>query len=349
MCFQKLPAFERSTDVYTALEKQLNKPNSKKLYVEYKRIREAFVDRVLPEVTALGSSIDGIFLTDHGPEHIQTVIKKADSLVSGAKIDLNAYEIFLLLISIVIHDVGNAAGRIDHEKKIDDIWSLVFGPLGFDELDKFIAMEIASVHGGDIDKDKDTIRTLATKTEWKGNNVRPRLIAAILRLADEMAEDRHRANAVAIELKTILKRAEAYHYYSYALHSFSVDVEAGELQISLAAKKSHFQRALGKNDETTFLLTEIYERTIKTFYEARYCSRYAEGKISISSVRVKIDILPEQGNRRTRQIGFLIQEHGPPGSAAANNIYQLAPELANYAGSGKRLDSTLLQELLSTE
>jgi hypothetical protein len=59
---------------------------------------------------------DGGFLTDHGPDHIKTVIKRASDLVSTTEFDLEPYEVYLLLMAIHFHDVGHIKnGRYQHE------------------------------------------------------------------------------------------------------------------------------------------------------------------------------------------------------------------------------------------
>lgn len=330
----------------TILEKKLRKGNDTSLLDTYRQVHTAFVDNVLDEITQLSNSVDNSMLTDHGPKHIRMVINKASMIIKEASIEIDRYEVYLLLVAIMVHDIGNATGRAGHEKKINDIWQLVFGRLGFDELDKHIAFEIASVHGGKIAGSKDTISTLEHSLKWKNATVRPRFLAAILRLADEMAEDRHRSNKLGVMLNNIKKSAEAYHYYAYALHSFVVDVNASELSISLAAVSSYFEKRIGKDDRETTLLEEIFSRTLKSFYEAIYCSRFLEGKIIINKVRVKIDILGSSATNKVHQIQYVIKEHGHPAGDNLRSIYELAPELKNYNGSGQQLDDTLLTDII---
>jgi hypothetical protein len=47
------------------------------------------------------------YLTDHGPEHIDTVIRRASELVRPVPGQLTAYEAYLLVMAIHFHDVGN--------------------------------------------------------------------------------------------------------------------------------------------------------------------------------------------------------------------------------------------------
>lgn len=306
----------------------------------YEKVRSALFENVLNDVTSLGNVQSGVYLTDHGPRHIETVIEKAGELVQGSTAKLTEYECFLLLVAILIHDLGNALGRKEHESKIDEVWQTVFGPLGFDEFDKVYAVQIASVHGGVIDGSGDTIRSLARETEWKKERIRPRLLAAFLRLADEMSEDRSRASQLGLALEAIPPESEVYHAFANSLHTFSADPPACELRMGFAANQKNFTQQFGKGGQTTYLLDEIFARSVKAFNEARYCSRYLGGALMFDKVRVRIQIYGSRSEPRM-EIAYLLEETAFLNLGVAD-IYSLAPELMDFRGSGQRLDASAL-------
>src|SRR5262245_60734779 len=128
------------------LEIDLSKRRSAREYAAtYRQLKELFENKIHPEVTAAAIATDGVFLTDHGPKHIAQVILRASRLVEQSTSKLTDYELFLLLFAIHLHDVGNALGRKDHEKNADEILKLIYGPLGMDQLDSFLAEQIARV------------------------------------------------------------------------------------------------------------------------------------------------------------------------------------------------------------
>ena len=59
-----------------------------------------------------------IWLTDHGPKHIETVIRRASELAFAPDPVLSPYEVYILLLAIHFHDVGNIFGRERHEQRI---------------------------------------------------------------------------------------------------------------------------------------------------------------------------------------------------------------------------------------
>ena len=71
-------------------------------------------EQVHPYVGTGAALKDGGFLTDHGPKHIDTVIQRASSLLahpSQSFPQISAYEVYILLLAIHFHDVGNIFGR----------------------------------------------------------------------------------------------------------------------------------------------------------------------------------------------------------------------------------------------
>ena len=96
----------------------------------------------------LGAAIEGDgLLTDHGIDHVRSVIAHAkDVLVNPMQ--LTGYEIYLLLISIHFHDVGNIQGREQHEEKIAEIIEGMGEILPLDTAEKGFVTSIATAHGG---------------------------------------------------------------------------------------------------------------------------------------------------------------------------------------------------------
>ena len=71
--------------------------------------------------------------------------------------------------------------------------SILGDHLGKDMVEKKAILDIAKAHGGKVNGDKDTISKLHDKGLILGNDIRYQKIAAILRFADELADDSQRA------------------------------------------------------------------------------------------------------------------------------------------------------------
>ena len=177
-------------------------PHHKKIdyYSLYKRLKIYLNDNVHKEVTFGANLKDNeFFLNDHGPDHIDTVINRASYLVNTENCDLEAYEVFILLCSIQIHDVGNIFGRYKHEINAKEIMKQAQEIFGRDTIESIRIKKIAESHGGKTSRgNKDKISKLQETENTLECVIRPRLIASILRFADELADDKKRASKMGI-------------------------------------------------------------------------------------------------------------------------------------------------------
>lgn len=236
-----------------------------------------------------------VFLNDHGPEHMQKVIEKAFSIVVNMEQDLNEFEVLILLCAIQIHDIGNILGRIGHERKLNDIFDDKSHNIIIDKPEKRAIKSIAMVHGGKNSQgNKDTISALRPAESIFEHTIRTRLLAAILRLSDELADDLTRANRVAIDLDIIGVDSKIYHDYSRTLHTVNIkkDIANNDYYIELVYEldTEMLLKQYNVGGTQKFLLDEIYDRTLKMEQERRYCMKFMHQYINIDRIDVTINI-----------------------------------------------------------
>jgi hypothetical protein len=140
------------------------------------------------------------YYTDHGAGHVNSVISAASGLLERhldpKGLGLNAIEIFLLLAAILWHDVGNAVGRDGHADRIPEMTAEI-KKLGFpDPAIHRIVVEIAKAHAGSDGLSK--ARSEADCAVARTVTVYPRALAAIVRFADEISENRSRISLALI-------------------------------------------------------------------------------------------------------------------------------------------------------
>ncbi|MFP5514659.1 MAG: hypothetical protein ACLGJC_16450 [Alphaproteobacteria bacterium] len=301
---------------------------------------------LLPYVTSGAIAADGAgHLTMHDREHVARVRQVAsDLIVQSDNLDLTPFELTLLLVAIYLHDIGNVLGRSGHERQIHRALVAAGTKLPIDQVEYAIAKQIAGVHGGSVAGSKDTISTLPEKQAVSGKHVRLRLLAAILRLADELADDPARANRVQLAAGTLPAGAEIYHVVALGLHSQMHEMSTREITLNFSfTDPTLFKRELSKGQGQVHLLDEIYARSMKTFNEARYCSRFMRPFIEFE--RVKVDIMIFDENLELlHNIVYTIAEHGYGGQSS--DIYEMVPELATYKGNGK-LTPAYLEKLIN--
>ncbi len=317
---------------------------SQKLHAEFHR-----------HVAAGNQSVDGGLLTDHGSDHINTVIHRASKLLKNSVdgLELTPYEIYLLLAGIHFHDLANIIGRDKHEKRISEMMDHVSSHLG-DRIEKDCIRRIATVHGGKINGDKDTISYLHPKEPLNGCIVRPQMLAAILRLADELADDQHRASRILLALGVVPLGSEVYHKYAEALKSVMIRAEENSVDLHFWADCDDFTKTFGKIDSKTrninqvYLLDEIFDRTLKTYLECIYCNRYMRPMVDIHSINVRI-----QASKKDEQIGdeipdisYRLKEVGYPLEPQLG-IWGLDESLAKWGENEEKLTGSLFANFIS--
>lgn len=241
------------------------------------------------------SSEHVIFLNDHGPQHIKKVIERASAILKSSSLDLHEFETFILLCAIQIHDIGNVLGRAGHEKKLNEIFDQKSENIIIDSPEKRVIKSIAMAHGGKArDGSKDTISKLPVNETMFDTTIRTRFLAAVLRFADELADDSTRANRTAMSLGIIGIDSELYHDYSTALHTVKIEKDNNNddhrIDLVYELETSMLEKVYCVGESKKYLLDEIYDRTLKMEQERRYCMKFMHPYIDIGRINVIINI-----------------------------------------------------------
>lgn len=302
-------------------------PRGKDYAARYRAIADDLNKEVHRDVNIGAAIRGGGVLTDHGSEHIATVIERASRLVSDSNCELTPYEVYILLVAIHIHDTGNGLGRDDHERKSLVIFRELGSVAGDDDAEKRVIGDIAEAHGG---KHKDKISRLPPEQPTLGQIIRTQLLAAILKFADELSDDFTRASRFMLDKDTLPKENEVYHAYSRSLHSVVVDPSAQEVKLHFHLSVDDVTRKFGKDspESEVYLIDEIFRRTIKTHLERTYCMRFMNPTIRIIRISVRIEIFANGFFDLVRSIDYRLQEKGYP-SQPVDGIYDLCNELTD--------------------
>lgn len=287
------------------------------------------IEELLKEGTLQVGQIS--YLNQHGQEHVSQVIDRATCFLGTQACELTAYEGYLLLMAIQFHDVGNIFGRKNHEKKCHLIMKDIGPHAGIDTVEQRAIIKIAAVHGGLCEEDKDTISSLAEHVDLLGqNDVRMRFLAAVLRFADELADDKSRASRYLLEKKDIPTSSIIYHHYSSCLHSVILKKDA--IKLAFEVDECLAAEPFDKCGVKVFIIDEIYSRTVKMFYEQLYCLRFMRNFVDERPVRVQVqffnddDVLDD-----VVKIQYSLEEKGYP-LYSGDSIYEICPELKKWSG-----------------
>lgn len=320
--------------------------NLKTDYVARYNALEDFLKKDVHPLVAIGAAVaDGIFLNDHGPAHVATVIKRASELISTEACTLTAYEVYVLLASIQLHDIGNILGRSGHESRHEELEGQLQGLLGDDSAEKRLLRGIAAVHGGSHNGDKDTIRYLVEEPVLN-QKVRTRFLAGLLRLADELADDSQRVSTFAIQNNAIPESSRLFHKYSASLQSVIIDAKGKAIDLHYDLTRADAAEEFSKGEIKLYLIDEILYRTVKMHRERAYCMRFLQPTIQIDSVNVKINVFESNSSsEKLCSIGYRLEDQGYP-TMPERGIYDICPELSTWC-DGQPLDGARLLAKLS--
>ncbi|MCB2188939.1 MAG: hypothetical protein KQJ78_21165 [Deltaproteobacteria bacterium] len=272
-----------------------------------------------------------VHLNNHGVGHVDKVIEKlSEMLWSFERGYLTPYESFFLLCAIQIHDVGNNFGRENHERSLKRILDEKGQPHIPDSFERKLIEKLALVHGGTMEGMKNTIDYLEEKKTLYEKKLRKRLLAALLRFADELADDSSRADREGLSLGTILEGSLIYHRYSEALHTVKIEKNENEkLQVYLSYEidSDLAGKKFKKNGKEKYLLDEIYDRTLKMERERRYCMRFIRPCLSLDCIRVEIVIQNTRDSFKREKIQYTLKENGYPSAPATGSILDFSSSI----------------------
>src|SRR5579864_4117221 len=161
----------QTLDQWLADQRKSQFPYSGKVdyYNRYRSIKEYLDNNIHPHIVSATAGLEheeDIYLTDHGTEHINTVIKRLSNLVNVEDFVLSPYEGYLLLVATQLHDTGHIKqGRTSHEKFSAEVIKELSKLIGEETVEKRMIWQIAEAHGGrNADGQKDKIGSLVPKT-----------------------------------------------------------------------------------------------------------------------------------------------------------------------------------------
>lgn len=271
------------------------------------------------------------FYTDHGESHFDEVVKYAGLLIrktlEGPKPALNGYEIYLLLCAIRLHDAGNITGREDHNNKVIALIMQYGGDITRDSAEAQLISEIAAAHGGrTFDNSKDTIGALQEDAVINATAVRPRLLAALVRFADEICEHSSRAASHLIETGALPEQSKLFHYYAKSICGAFPDRDNKSFRLRLNFDISwlvdKFPTPPNEDGETQqkYLFDDALDRICKLNHERVYCNRFLLPQMQTDQIFVEISFTkfvkvaaaPVPIPQSCDAIKFVIQDKGYP-------------------------------------
>lgn len=229
----------------------------------YAQMKQYLCENIYSEIKAIEPN-----LTDHSERHIKDVLEKAALLLEDDISKLNPIELYLLCVCILFHDVGNIFGRTNHNTNIGDVYNQARYNDGFKLAEgKHVAMIVKTHCGTSLDGSKDTLISLPQESFLFDHKINMRQLAAVLRLADELAEGTQRTSL--FRLSQHMFAADSMRFHKYAsITEIHVDKKGERIVIIYHIDYSDLE-------ELYDFLPFVYTRILKLDAERRYCKYYA--------------------------------------------------------------------------
>ena len=265
-----------------------------------------------------------VYLNHHGKGHVELVMNRAAALIDRCEEiqKPSGFELFLLLCAIQLHDIGNIHGRENHTMSFkNEFFGIAQSCFITEPGLKEMIFQISCVHGGAINGNYDTIIHLHSKVKLLNHDVNPRFLAAMLRFADELADDYSRAKVI----DKIPEESKIFHAYSETLHSVCIEKNLNDSAhhillhyfLTRDAAVHLYSRKRKQSLEEISLIEEILDRTEKVERERRYCFRFLIPHLVLTGVKVEIDVqFPDEISPRNHN--YTLSDSGYPNEKIDN-------------------------------
>ena len=237
------------------------------LIANYTDAKNKLVEQVYDEIKATEPQ-----LSDHGPRHMKNVLENIGHLIGKEKKYFNPWEHYFLGMVTLFHDVGNIHGRDRHNEKIRDVYVHVRGR--DDKQEMRMVLQAAQAHTGKAaNGSKDTLGDMDDGFHYQSHPVRLREVAAVLRIADELAEGPQRTSRFVFEAMGYAPGSIIFHRYASCVR-VNIDRNAGRIALSFDVEVCKEGIVEDKHiDATKELLAFCYKRMIKLDQE-RKCTKF---------------------------------------------------------------------------
>jgi hypothetical protein len=211
---------------------------------------------------------------DHGPQHILRVLGYLDRILGkpGIKL-LDPYELFLTAMSVLYHDIGLTHQRKKHAEISAYLLKTEKSGIVFQPHDKEFMTVAITNHSSSQDIKKYCERF--DDIEYVGSHkVRIRLVAALVRLADELDEDHYRALEDIREILPLPEGSMFYWVFNQRVQSV-VPLRPNKcIQITMSLDNEDHTQTFTVDGQMRSFIELAMEKIIKINKEREYCSGF---------------------------------------------------------------------------
>jgi len=277
-------------------------------FFTYYSMKLVLLNRFYPHV---GAKLKGF--PDHGPDHVIRILElygkmlknniptlfSSDSVISGA--GFNFYEVYLILLATVWHDVGNLLGRKKHNEKIVEISDRLEKHFIFEADLKKYMLQIAKAHTGD---DGVNVQIPIEDVAFKNEEINLRFLGALLRFADELEEGGVRIDETYYNVMkdNIAKENRIYWETACCINLIEPKPEKRSIDIKAKIDRADLFKLFPKNGKKVSLIDELIFRIDKINQERKYYMQFARKYLEFREVT--FDLIVDNASPEARTFRF---------------------------------------------
>jgi hypothetical protein len=231
---------------------------------------------------------------NHGRGHITRVLNNLDHLLGAKPLDLlDPYELFLAMMAILYHDIGLLRQRKGHEA----------GSKAFLEGDKNDAYVINAIdkeiiaaavvsHSSSRDIEEEC-RRFSPEELIGEHRARPRVIAALVRLADELDEDHRRADAILQRRLDLPEESAFFWLFCQRVRAVRPNLVAKRIDVNFALEATDTEQ-FGPlpGGEMRHFVAFCAEKLAKINQERVYVNRFLPPELQYGTLHIDVKPLP---------------------------------------------------------
>jgi len=197
------------------------------------------------------------------------------------------------MLAIVAHDIGIIKGREGHADSSARLLATIAlgNQLLFEEHETRILQAVIRCHSSSVNLESECSR-FAEREVFAGHSVRPKFVAALVRLSDELDEDRRRAKAWVQDLANVPEASRPYWEFCQRIQGIDLGQPDGHITFHAVFRRSDAENIVHDNNRTISFLRFFANKMAKINRERQLTGRYLEG---LARHELMVSVKPLEG------------------------------------------------------
>lgn len=228
---------------------------------------------------------------DHGKPHIERVLEHLNNLLGMDSLtvldSINDYELYLVMMAILFHDIGIVKQRENHAQISKSIFENSGNSYILNDLDKEIIAVAVVCHSSSKNIEQECM-SFSSEETIGNQRVRPRLVAALVRLADEIDEDSRRTPVAVQHDANIPSTSEFFWRFGQRIAGVQANKTRKEIIFNIQFKQEDISHSVMLGNEQKPFVPAFIEKISKINKERAHVSQFLLDTLKYESLVLKV-------------------------------------------------------------